>query len=111
MRLGYRLLGFALVAGAAVWFAAVNGGQRVRIHLGIFTLRSVSLPVVVFASIILGMSVVFLAGLRADLRTRRTLRRYRETLEGRSDPTGAAGLGGGDSGAAGSGVRRTTPGA
>lgn len=82
MKLGWRLLGFGLVAGAAVWFAAVHGGQRVSLHFGLFTLRSVSLPAVVFASVIFGMGVVFFAGLRADLRTRRALRRYRETLQG-----------------------------
>lgn len=74
------MLGFAVVAGAAVWFAAVHGGQRVDLHLGLFTLRSVSLPTVVFASVLIGMGAVFFAGLRADLRTRRALRRYRETL-------------------------------
>lgn len=82
MRVWLRVLGFVLVAGLAFAFAAANGSQRVTVELGIVTLRSVSLPVVVFGSVLVGMLSVFLAGLRADLRTRKTLRRYREVLEG-----------------------------
>lgn len=65
----------------ATWFAAANGGQRVSLHLGLFTIRSMSVPALVFSSVILGMVVVLLTGLRADLRTRGMLRRYREVLE------------------------------
>jgi uncharacterized integral membrane protein len=73
------VVAFSLVAAA---FAVQNGGQRVTVHLGIVTLRSVSLPLVVFGSVVVGMLLVFLAGLRADLRTRRMLRRYRDALGG-----------------------------
>jgi uncharacterized integral membrane protein len=55
---------------------------RVPIHLWIVTIRSVSLPVVVFTSVVVGMLMVLLAGLRADLKTRRMLRRYRDALGG-----------------------------
>jgi hypothetical protein len=65
----------------ATWFAAANGGQHVSLHLGLFTIRSMSVPALVFSSVILGMVVVLLTGLRADLRTRGMLRRYREVLE------------------------------
>jgi uncharacterized integral membrane protein len=66
----------------AAMFAVQNGSERVQLQLGILTLRSVSLPAVVFGSMALGMLMVFLAGLRADLRTRRMLRRYQEALGG-----------------------------
>jgi uncharacterized integral membrane protein len=45
----------------------------------------VSLPVVVFTAVGMGMLLVFLAGLRADLKTRRMLRRYRDALGGVSE--------------------------
>lgn len=82
MKTWIRVLGFVVLAGLAFAFAAANGSQVVQLDLGLLTLRQVSLPVVVFASVLLGMLVVFLAGLRADLRTRRVLRRYRSELEG-----------------------------
>lgn len=81
MKVWIRVLGFVVLAGLAFAFAAANGGQVVRVELGITTLRNVSLPVVVFGSVLLGMVVVFLAGIRADLRTRKVLRRYRRQLE------------------------------
>lgn len=81
MKTAVRVVNVLLAAGAATAFAAANGGQRVRVELGLVTLRGVSLPVVVFASVLLGMVVVLLVGLRADLRTRRRLRRYREIVE------------------------------
>jgi len=57
----------------------------VPVYLGIATLRSVSLPVVVFTSVVVGMLMVIVAGLRADLKTRRMLRRYRDALGGASE--------------------------
>ncbi|MEN8143339.1 MAG: hypothetical protein ABFS14_00170 [Gemmatimonadota bacterium] len=65
----------------AFWFAAANGSQRVQIRLGIVTLDSVSVPALVFSAALLGMISVVLVGLRADLRTRRMLRRYKEILQ------------------------------
>lgn len=82
MKFWIRALTFVVVAGLAFGFAVANGGQQVTVELGVVTLRSVSLPVIVFGSVLVGMLAVFLAGLRADLRTRRTLRRYREVIEG-----------------------------
>jgi uncharacterized integral membrane protein len=75
----------AVFSAVAALFAMQNGGIRVPIHLGIVTIRSVSLPVVVFTSVIVGMLMVLLAGLRADLKTRRMLRRYRDALGGASE--------------------------
>ena len=82
---GRRMLFVAAFSAIAALFAVQNGGVRVPLHLGIVTLRSVSLPVVVFGSVIVGMLLVFLAGLRADLKTRRMLRRYRDALGGASE--------------------------
>lgn len=81
MKRWIRVLNFLVVAGAATAFAAANGDQWVRIELGVVTLSRVSLPVVVFASVLLGMVLVLAAGLRGDLRARRRLRRYEELLD------------------------------
>jgi uncharacterized integral membrane protein len=85
-RIGIVAICSALAAG----FALLNAGVRVPLRLGLVTFRSAPLTSVVFLSILVGMSLVFLAGLRADLKTRRMLRRYREALgegwqEGRGD--------------------------
>lgn len=64
----------------AAGFAWLNGGQQVTLHLGLLRIRSVSLPAVVFAAFLAGMLTLMLASLKADLRTRRMLRRYREAL-------------------------------
>ena len=80
--LGARILFIVAFSALAAGFAVLNGGTRVSVNLGLFTLRSVSLPAVVFTSVVLGMLMVFLAGLRADLRTRRMIRRYRDALGG-----------------------------
>lgn len=76
-----RGLNALLVAGLAAGFAVANGEERVTVELGLITVRRVSLPLVVFVSVLLGMVLVLAAGLRADLRTRRRLRRYRELLD------------------------------
>ena len=81
MKLWVRALSFAAVAALSFGFAAANAGERVTLNLGFVTLRSVSVPVVVFGSALLGMLAVFLVGLRADLRTRQLLHRYRHALE------------------------------
>lgn len=83
--IGRRMLLVAAFAALAALFAVQNGGVRVPLNLGVVTLRSVSLPIVVFTSVILGMVLVLVAGLRADLRTRRMLRRYQDALGGASE--------------------------
>ena len=83
--IGRRMLLVAAFSAVAALFAVQNGGVRVPLHLGIVSLRSVSLPVVVFTAVVVGMLLVLLAGLRADLKTRKMLRRYRDALGGASE--------------------------
>lgn len=73
-----RLLDFVLLVAAALAFTAANGGERVHVELGVITLQRVSLPVVVFASVLLGMVICIVAGLRTDLRNRRRMHRWEE---------------------------------
>ncbi len=83
----------AIVLGSsavAALFAWLNMSERVTLRLGIATVRSIPLSIVVFGSILFGMTLLFLVGLRADLKTRRMLRRYREAL-GQGWPPGAPG--------------------
>jgi uncharacterized integral membrane protein len=88
MKIWMRILSFVAVAAFSFAFAAANASERVTLHLGFLTLRSVSLPVVVFTSALVGMVVVFLVGLKADLRTRQLLQRYRRALEADEEPRG-----------------------
>jgi uncharacterized integral membrane protein len=76
-----RAANFVVLVAGATAFAALNGGQRVRIDLGLMTLERVSVPILVFASVVVGMAICILAGARADLRNRRRMRRYRELRE------------------------------
>jgi hypothetical protein len=80
-----RLLAGGVLALAAAVFAWLNGAVRVPVNLGIVRLGSVPLPVVVFVAFLLGMVTLFLASLKAELRTARMLKRYREAL-GRDAP-------------------------
>jgi hypothetical protein len=80
-----RLLAFA--GGAAVMaFASLNSSQRVTLRLGFMTLYGVPLTVVAFASLLAGMVVMLVAGIRSDLKVRRILRARLEAedLEERS---------------------------
>ena len=86
MKFWMRALSFVAVAAFSFAFAAANASERVTLNLGFLTLRSVSLPVVVFTSALVGMVVVFLVGLKADLRTRQLLQRYRQALEVDEEP-------------------------
>ncbi len=79
MKLWSRLITFLLAATAAFIFAVQNGREFVTVRFPGLTLRSVSLPVVVFGAALVGMLLVFLVGMRADLRTRRLVQRYRDT--------------------------------
>lgn len=65
--------------GLALAFASLNSGQRVTLRLGFVTVYGVSLTVVVFASLMIGMFVMLVAGIHSDLKVRRILRaRLRE---------------------------------
>jgi uncharacterized integral membrane protein len=72
-----RLYAVAAMMGAlalAMGFASLNSGQRVTLRLGLFTFYGVPLTVVAFASLLLGMVVMLVAGIRSDLKVRRILR-------------------------------------
>lgn len=72
-----RLPGFlasVLVVVAAAWFAALNGGERVTVRLGITTLYYVPLTLVAFGALLAGMVIMFVVGIRSDLKVRRILR-------------------------------------
>jgi uncharacterized integral membrane protein len=72
-----RFTGAASVLGVLVLvmlFARWNGGERVTVELGVWTLYRVPLTYVAFGSLFIGMLVMLLAGLHADLRVRRFLR-------------------------------------
>lgn len=55
-------------------FAWLNSSQRVTLRLGVVTLYGVPLTAVAFASVIVGMIVMLVAGVRSDLKVRRVLR-------------------------------------
>lgn len=72
-----RFLGIAGMGAAltlALGFASLNSGQRVTLRLGFVTLYGVPLTVVAFASVLLGMLVMLVAGIRSDLKVRGILR-------------------------------------
>ena len=52
----------------------MNSGQQVTLRLGLLILYGVPLTVVVFSSVIMGMVVMLVAGVRSDLKVRRVLR-------------------------------------
>lgn len=67
-------VGVLLLLVLSFGFASLNSGQHVTLRLGLVTLYSVSLTVVAFASVIAGMVVMLVAGVRSDLKVRRILR-------------------------------------
>lgn len=77
-------LGVLAIVVASLGFASLNSGQRVILRLGFATLYGVPLTVVAFGSIIAGMVVMLVAGVRSDLKVRRILRARLEE-EGREE--------------------------
>ena len=72
-----KVLGGAGVIAAlalAMGFASLNSGQRVTLRLGLITLYGVPLTVVAFGSVLAGMVVMLVAGVRSDLKVRSILR-------------------------------------
>lgn len=67
-------LGVAFIVVASLGFASLNSGQRVTLRLGFATLYGVPLTVIAFGSIIAGMVVMLVAGVRSDMKVRRILR-------------------------------------
>lgn len=55
-------------------FARLNGGETATVDLGVVTFRSVPITFILFGGLVLGMLVMLLAGLHADLKVRRLLR-------------------------------------
>ena len=77
-----KVLGGAGVIAAlalAMGFASLNSGQRVTLRLGLITLYGVPLTVVAFGSVLAGMVVMLVAGVRSDLKVRSILRARLET--------------------------------
>jgi uncharacterized integral membrane protein len=68
------VLGLVLLALGVMWFAALNGGQRVTLDLGFTVLYYVPVTLVAFGGLLAGMLIMFVAGIRSDLKVRRILR-------------------------------------
>jgi uncharacterized integral membrane protein len=66
--------GVLVVLAFSMAFAALNGGQRVTLRLGVATFYRVPLTAVAFTALILGMVVMLVAGIHSDLKVRRILR-------------------------------------
>jgi len=69
-----RAVGIVALAGASLAFAWFNSSQRVTLRLGVITLYGVPLTAIVFGSVIGGMVVMLVAGVRSYLKVRQVLR-------------------------------------
>jgi hypothetical protein len=72
-----RFLGLAavfVVLIVSTVFAALNGGQRVTIDVGIMVLYRVPVTLIGFAGLFTGMVVMLVAGVHSDLKVRTILR-------------------------------------
>lgn len=67
-------LGILLILILSMGFASLNSGQRLTLRLGFATFYGVPLTVVAFGSLIAGMVIMLVAGIRSDLKVRRILR-------------------------------------
>lgn len=67
-------VGIGVLLVLSMGFAWLNSGQRVTLRLGVVTLYGVPLTVIAFSSVIAGMLVMLVAGIRSDLKVRRILR-------------------------------------
>lgn len=67
-------LGVLVVLFLSMGFASLNSGQRVTLRLGFATFYGVPLTVVAFGSVIAGMLIMLVAGIRSDLKVRSILR-------------------------------------
>ena len=68
------ILALGLVLAFVLVFTRLNGSERVTLDLGVATFFRVPMPWVAFGSLLLGMGIMLLAGLHADLKVRRFLR-------------------------------------
>lgn len=71
---GVAALGVAALLAASALFAYLNGAERVTLRLGFTTLYRIPLLYLVFGAMLLGMLIMLVAGVHADLRVRRFLR-------------------------------------
>ena len=67
-------LALAAVVVLGVAFAMGNAGRVASINLGFLTLSRVPVTFVAFGGMLVGMGVVLVAGINADLKVRRLLR-------------------------------------
>ncbi len=68
------MAGVLAALALAMGFASLNSGQRVTLRLGLITLYGVPLTVVAFGSVLTGMVVMLIAGVRSDLKVRAILK-------------------------------------
>lgn len=66
--------GVVLLLVLVMGFASLNGAERVTLRLGFTTLYRFPLSGVAFGALLLGMIIMFVSGIQADLRVRRILR-------------------------------------
>jgi len=66
-------IGLFVVLLLGLGFAVSNAGRQVTIDLGIFTLYRVPITFVAFGGMVVGMGVVLIAGINADLKVRAIL--------------------------------------
>lgn len=72
-----RVAAGTLAVIVLAWFANANSGERVDLDFLLFSIRDVSLPYVMYGAVIVGMLLVLAVGVRADLRARRQIERYK----------------------------------
>ena len=70
----WRWVGLIVIGAFAALFASFNSGERVALNLGFTILYRVPLVPLIFLAFLVGMTTMFLLGLRHDLRVRRALR-------------------------------------
>lgn len=87
--LRWRWAGMGLIVALLGVFSWLNSGESVALHFGLFVIYQAPVVTVFYIAFLLGMSTMFLLGLRHDLRVRQFLRE-RGLLE-RSDDPGNAG--------------------
>jgi uncharacterized integral membrane protein len=68
------VLGVLLLLVSVLSFASLNGAERVTLRLGFVTFYRFPLTGVAFGGLLIGMVIMFIAGIQADLRVRRILR-------------------------------------
>ncbi len=74
MKLALRVGGAALALMVLGLFAYAHFDQSVDLHLGLFRLQNVPLPLVIYGAVVVGMLIMVGVGLRNDLRARSALK-------------------------------------